>query len=60
MKEERKLILGITYQPINDCWGANIKYGNCIANEVDKDLLVVLKRIGETILLTNNLTIEEI
>ena len=60
MKEVRKLILEITYQPINDCWGANIKYGNCITNEVDKELLVVLKKIGETILLTQNLTIEDI
>lgn len=45
----------VTYQPINKTWGANIKNGNIIANEVDKDLKVALSNLADTILLTEKL-----
>jgi hypothetical protein len=45
----------VTFQPINNCWGANIKKGNLTANEVDEDLKVALSNIADTILLTENL-----
>ena len=51
----RNYIIEITYQPINKTWGAMIKKGNILGNQVNEDLKVALSEIADTILLTEGI-----